>query len=110
MRKVQVILLDDIDGGEAERTVQFGLEGASYEIDLSAANAEKLAKALAPYIEKATKVSSVRAATSRGRRTAAGGRSSRASEIRTWAKDQGIEVPDRGRVPNEVIEQYEAAH
>ena len=110
MRKVQVILLDDIDGSEAERTVQFSLDGTSYEIDLNAANAAKLEKVLAPYIEKATKVSSARGAATRGRRTATGRSRSRAAEVRAWAKDQGIAVPDRGRVPNEVLEQYEAAH
>lgn len=111
MRKVQVILIDDIDGSEAERTVQFSLDGSSYEIDLNAENVNKLEQALAPFVEKATKVSSARAAGNRAtRRTATGGNRSKASEVRAWAKGQGIVVPDRGRVPNDVLEQYEAAH
>lgn len=109
MRKVQVILIDDIDGTDADRTVQFALDGTSYEIDLNKENAAKLEKALAPFIDKATKVSSARAAGGRATRRTASGRS-KAAEVRAWAKEQGISVPDRGRVPNEVLEQYEAAH
>lgn len=108
MRKIQVILLDDIDGSSAERTVQFAVDGASYEIDLSEANIAKFEKALAPFVEKATKVGSRSGGRGRGRGTAAG--KSKASEVRSWAKDQGIDVPDRGRVPNDIIEKYEAAH
>lgn len=108
MRKVQVILIDDIDGTDADRTVQFSFDGTSYEIDLSNDNAAKLEKALAPFVEKATKVSSARAAGSRAKRTASG--RSKAAEVRAWAKEQGIPVPDRGRVPNDILEQYEAAH
>lgn len=108
MRKVQVILIDDIDGSGADRTVQFGFDGTHYEIDLSDANVAKLEEALAPFIEKATKVSSARAAGGRARRTASG--RSKAAEVRAWAKEQGIAVPDRGRVPNDILEQYEAAH
>lgn len=112
MRKIQVILLDDIDGSEAERTVQFALEGATYEIDLSQENITKLEQALEPFISKATKVATSRGGRSRGRGngTGGGGGRSKAAEVRAWAKDQGIEVPDRGRVPNSVIEQYERAN
>lgn len=109
MRKIQVILLDDIDGSSAERTVQFAVDGASYEIDLSEANIARFDEALAPFIEKATKVGSRSGGRARGRGSAGAGRS-KAAEIRVWAKEQGIAVPDRGRVPNDIIEQYEAAH
>lgn len=109
MRKIQVILLDDIDGSDAERTVQFAVDGASYEIDLSKANIAKFEDALAPFIEKATKVGS--RSSGRGRsRGAAGGRTSKAAEVRVWARAQGIDVPDRGRVPNDILEKYDAAH
>lgn len=108
MRKVQVILIDDIDGTDADRSVQFSLDGSSYEIDLSKENAAKFEKALAPYIEKATKIPAARAAGARAKRTASG--RSKAAEVRAWAKEQGIAVPDRGRVPNDILEQYDAAH
>lgn len=107
MRKIQVILLDDIDGSDAERTVQFALDGATYEIDLSQENIGKLEQALEPFIEKATRVATARGGRSRGRSTSGGGGRSKAAEVRAWAKEQGIEVPDRGRVPNHIIEQYE---
>lgn len=106
MRKTQIILIDDVDGSPADRTIQFSLNGSAFEIDLSEANAQRLEKAMAPFVEKASKVTR---AASKGKRPAAGGRSFSQS-VRLWAKEQGITVPDRGRVPNEVIDQYNAAH
>lgn len=106
MRKTIVTLLDDIDGTEADRTIQFGLDGTTYEIDLNETNAKKLETALAPFVEKATRVPG-RRSTGQTRTTA--GRSF-SQNVRAWAKDQGITVPDRGRVPNTVVEQYKAAH
>ena len=110
-QKIQVILVDDIDGGEAEETVSFALDGVSYEIDLSAKNSKKMRDALAPYIAEARKASSGR------RRSAAGGSSRRrssgagsASAIRAWARENGYEVSERGRVSEEVRSAYEAAH
>ena len=93
MRQVQIILIDDIDGSEADRTVQFSLNGNNYEIDLSDDNAAKLEKALEPFITKATKLPG---RTSKGRRNSTGG--SRSRDIRAWAKKEGIDVPDRGRI------------
>ena len=102
------MLVDDLDGGEAEGTVRFGLDGAEYEIDLSAEHAEALRAALAPFIGAA------RRSPAAGRRPARGGRRAGASgldttEVREWARAQGIEVKDRGRVPAEVIARFKEA-
>jgi len=107
-QKIQVLLVDDLDGGEAEGTVRFGLDGAEYEIDLSAEHAEALRAALAPFIGAA------RRSPAAGRRPARGGRRAGASgldttEVREWARAQGIEVKDRGRVPAEVIARFKEA-
>jgi Lsr2 len=85
--------------------VRFGLGGAEYEIDLSKKNARAFRKQLAPFIEHARKT--VRGQRRRPGRTAAG--RERSSDIRAWAKGQGIAVSDRGRIPASVVEQYEAA-
>jgi len=103
--KITVALEDDLDGGPAAETVQFGIGGTTYEIDLNKKNAKAFRKQLAPYIEHARKAG-------RGqRRRSARSRSSRQSsgDIRAWAKGQGIAVSDRGRIPATVVEQYEAA-
>jgi Lsr2 len=104
-QKITVALEDDLDGGPADETVRFGLGGSEYEIDLSAKNARAFRKQLAPFIEHARKAG-------RGqRRRSARTRSSRehSGDIRAWAKEQGITVSDRGRIPASVVEQYEAA-
>jgi hypothetical protein len=111
-QKVQVLLVDDLDGGEADETVTFALDGVAYEIDLTHGNAGKLRELLAPYTEKGRKQSG-RGAAARGR----GGRAVRpvggaqdTAKIRAWAKEHGYEVNDRGRVPGNVREAYEKAH
>ena len=107
-QKVQILLEDDIDGGEATETVSFGLDGTSYEIDLHEKNAQTLRDALAVYVGHARKASS---GSGRGRRSSAssdGGTSAR--EMREWARANGIAVTERGRVSVEVREAYAAAH
>ena len=104
-QKVTVALEDDLDGGPADETVRFGLGGAEYEIDLSKKNAAAFRRQLAPFIEHARKAG-------RGQRRRPGRTASsreRSGGIRAWAKDQGIAVSDRGRIPASVVEQYEAA-
>ena len=111
-QKVQVLLVDDLDGGEATETVSFSLDGTSYEIDLSGKNAEELRDAFAKYVGSARKAS--RSGGSTGGRTASSGRSrgstamdrDQAAAIRSWAKKQGLKVSDRGRIPASIIEQY----
>jgi Lsr2 len=102
--RVITTLVDDTDGSEAAETVQFGLDGTMWEIDLSAGNAGKLRADLAGYVSKARKV---------------GGRTRRAStgtpslidnkSVRKWAEANGIELSKRGRIPADIISQYQAA-
>ena len=93
---------------EAEGTVRFGLDGTEYEIDLNAGHAQALREALARYIRAARRAGGgARRPARGGRRAAAGGVNN--SEIREWAKGQGIEVKDRGRVPAEVVARFNAA-
>jgi hypothetical protein len=108
-REVQIKLVDDLDGGTAAETVSFGLDGTSYEIDLSKRNASKLRSALDPYVAGGRKVTPARRGRARGRTAARAGGPS-AAEIRDWARENGWEVSDRGRVPAEVREAYDAAH
>jgi hypothetical protein len=107
-QKVEVLLVDDIDGGEADETVSFSLDGTSYEIDLSKKNAAKLRDGLEPFVAGARRARRTAGKPARGTRTA--GSRERSAEIREWAKNQGIKVNERGRIPANVIEKYEAAH
>jgi Lsr2 len=110
-QKVQVILVDDVDGGEAEESVSFALDGVSYEIDLSAANAESLRDALAHWVGHARKISG-RASRGRpaGRSKVVSSSKADTAEKRAWGRENGFAVSDRGRVSAEVIAAFEAAH
>lgn len=106
-QKVQVFLTDDLEDGEVEatETVSFALDGQSYEIDLCDENAVKLREAFAVYVgaaRRATRNSSPKAP----RQTRLG---PDPREVREWAQKQGIGVPERGRLPKDVTEKYEAA-
>ncbi|MEI7055114.1 Lsr2 family protein [Nocardioides sp. CCNWLW239] len=105
-KKVQIILEDDIDGSEAAETVSFALDGTSYEIDLSDANAAKLRDSLALFIGHAQKVSGRRA----GAKKAAASGGATPKVMREWGKANGYSVPDRGRIPADVRAAFEAAH
>jgi nucleoid-associated protein Lsr2 len=104
-QKVTVVLEDDLTGGPAEQTVRFAFDGTDYEIDLNAKNAATFGKQLAPYIEHARKAG--RAPARRPGRTAAGRQ--RSGDVRAWAKEHGLAVSERGRIPASVVEQYQAA-
>ena len=106
-QKIQVLLVDDLDGGEAEGTVRFGLDGVEYEIDLSAEHAEALRRALAPFVGAARRSKATGRAGRGGRRAGAGGLDT--TEVREWARVQGIEVKDRGRIPAEVVARFKEA-
>ena len=111
-QKVTVQLVDDLDGGAAEETVSFSLDGIAYEIDLSAANASALREAFARYVGHARKVGS-RAAAGRSTGRATGrrrGGDTRTAEIREWARANGHAVNERGRIPGAVLAAYEKAH
>jgi hypothetical protein len=107
-QRVQVLLIDDVDGSEGAETVSFSLDGVNYEIDLSQKNAAKLRNEFATWVGNARRV---------GRGQAGSGRSSRRSRsssdtvaIRAWAKENGYKVSERGRISREVMEAYAAAH
>jgi hypothetical protein len=107
-QRVNIVLVDDIDGGDADETVTFGLDGTTYEIDLSSANAAKLRDVLAPYVGHARKVGGSRRS---GRKATASSDGPSAKEVRAWARENGWkDLGDRGRVPAEVREAYDAAH
>ena len=110
-QKVQVLLVDDLDGGEASETVTFALDGNNYEIDLSGKNASEMRDSFAKYVGAARKAGRS-TGSSGGRSGRRGGGSStsmdrvQAAAIRAWAKKQGLKVSDRGRIPATIIEQY----
>lgn len=107
-QRVEVLLTDDLDGKELAagkgETVQFALDGVSYEIDLSSRNATALRKAFAPYVEAGR-----RQRTSRNTRTTRIQIGADAKTVKEWARANGHEVSDRGRVSNEVRAAFEAA-
>jgi hypothetical protein len=105
-QKVQTLYIDDIDGSEAEGTVRFGLDGTDYEIDLSAAHSQALRAALQAYIVHARKVGGTRR-TGRGGRRGASAVDTHA--VRAWARDQGIDIKERGRVPADIVARYRQA-
>ena len=111
-QKVTVSLIDDLDGDKADETVEFGLDGKNYEIDLSTGNADKLRDALADYVASARRPG--------GRRRSGGGAAAAVAAanrrpavdreqnqaIRDWARKRGMKVSDRGRIPADVLESY----
>ena len=105
-QQIQTLFIDDIDGGPAEGTVRFGLDGTDYEIDLSTEHSEELHKVLAGYVTHARKAAGMARRGSRGGR-GAGPLDTR--KVREWAKAEGFDIKERGRVPAEVIEKYKAA-
>jgi hypothetical protein len=104
-QKITVTLEDDLDGGPAVETMCFGLDGSEYEIDLSKKNADHLRKMLTPFIDHGRRATGGQAR--RGARPAS--TRQRSADIRAWAKEHGISVNERGRIPANVVEQYEAA-
>lgn len=105
-KKVQVILVDDLDGSSpADETVEFALDGVTYQIDLTSANAQRLRDDLAPWVGHADRTGgrkSTRKAVGKARRDN--------SEVREWARQNGYEVSDRGRISSEIQEAYDKAH
>jgi hypothetical protein len=106
-QKIQTLFIDDLDGSEAEGTVRFGLDGAEYEIDLNTKHADALRAVLSQYVAAARRSAGARKPARSGRR--ASGNTLNSTEVRDWARSQGIEVKDRGRVPAELIVKFKAA-
>ncbi|MGW1673304.1 histone-like nucleoid-structuring protein Lsr2 [Streptomyces sp. NPDC002324] len=111
-QKVQVLLLDDLTGGDADETVTFALDGKTYEIDLNDKNAAKLRKFLAPYAEAGRKVKGTASAGSRGKapKPVRSESEPSAETYRKWAASNGFTVSNRGRVPQSIKDAYAAAN
>ncbi len=109
-QRVHIILEDDLDGGNADETVKFGLDGASYEIDLSTNNAASLRDVLAQYVASARRGSGNRGSRRSPRGRSGGGDANNASQMRDWAREHGYTVSDRGRVSADIKAAYDAAH
>ncbi len=104
VQRVHIVLEDDIDGGDASETLLFGLDGIGYEIDLSDKNAAKLRDSLAKF------VASARRTTPRSRRASRRGAAGpTTAQVRDWARANGYEVSDRGRISAEIRSAYESA-
>ncbi|MFD8384871.1 Lsr2 family protein [Streptomyces sp. NPDC059679] len=108
VQKIVTLFSDDLTGTESDEvsTHRFSLNGVNYEIDLTPENYDKLDDALRPFIESGRKVGRTKE-TGRARRGAVDGPS--AEEVRAWARENGYEVNDRGRVPKEVRDAFEAS-
>ena len=107
-QKVTVVLEDDLTGGPAEQTIRFAFEGTDYEIDLNTEHAQALRDALARYVSAGRRAAGgTRRPARSGRKASANGVN--ATEVREWAKEQGIDVKDRGRVPAELVVKFKAA-
>ena len=120
-QRTVVTLIDDLDESEADQTVEFGIDGTTYEIELSDTNAKNLRDALADYVANARRTAGRRSSGRRAARAAApttpraaSGSSSADREqnraIREWARGQGYEVSERGRIPSSVTEAYHQQH
>jgi hypothetical protein len=107
-QKVITLLTDDLDGTEASQTVLFALDGKSYEIDLNDDNNAKLREALAPYLGAGRKVGGGRLPSVR--RIGSTGPTRDLAAVRQWARDNGHDVNDRGRVPASILEAFDKAH
>ena len=104
-QKTEILYIDDIDGSPADGTIRFALDGTAYEIDLNKKHADQLAKVIRPYVDAARKVPS-------SRQSAHGARPARhnQSDVRAWARAQGLQVSNRGRLPANLLARYESEH
>ena len=100
-QQVTITLTDDLNGAKADETLRFGVEGVEYEIDLTTANAAKFRSAVATYVEKSRRVG--RSTGKAGKRTTVG---PDAKVVRAWAESKKIDIPARGRIPSNILEQY----
>jgi hypothetical protein len=108
-QRTEIVFTDDLDGGPADETVRFGIDGTQYEIDLSKAHAGELRSALEPFVASARRVTA--AGGGGGSRRAsrpAARRGPNPSDVRAWARSEGIEVKDKGRVPAELVVKFQA--
>ena len=110
-QKITTLFIDDIDGGQAAGTVRFALDGTEYEIDLNDKHSEELRSALGKYVTHARKVGggARRAGRVAGRASRGAGSTLNTTEIRNWARENGFDIKDRGRVPADLVAKYQAA-
>lgn len=112
-QKVTVQLVDDLDGGEASSTVEFSLDGVDYTIDLSEDNQAELRGALESFVSAARRIGGRKKQARPGKKTVAAAPTAKDRErnqaIREWAREQGMQVSDRGRIPAEIVEAYDNA-
>ena len=104
-QRIQTLFIDDIDGGAADGTVRFGLDGTDYEIDLSGKHTDELREALGKYIAHSRKVGGTARRSSRSRRDAP---DVDTAKVREWARENGYDIKDRGRVPADLVAKYQA--
>lgn len=109
-QRVQVILVDDVDGGDATETIEFALDGVNYEIDLNDENATKLREDLATWIGQARRSGGRRQTRRRSGGSAPSGRGEDLAKMREWGRENGYKVSSRGRVSQELQDAYAAAH
>lgn len=115
-QRVQVQLVDDLNGEEAQETVRFGIDGTAYEIDLTTNNAEALRTALAEYVGRGRKAKAGRKGQggqqASSNSSASSGRAKRedTQQIRQWAQDNGYNPSSRGRITQSIIDAYTEAH
>lgn len=115
-KKTQVVLIDDIDGSQAEGTVKFGLDGEAFEIDLSLPHQKELRDSLEKFREAGTRLGRYSVGEPRGRRSLSPRTPrlptdrQRNDKIRAWANEQGKQVSPRGRIPQAIIAEYEQNH
>jgi Lsr2 len=105
-QRIQTLFIDDLDGGAADGTVRFSLDGAEYEIDLSGEHSDELRSALGKYIQHSRKVGGAARRSPRGR---GGAPAVDTVKVREWARENGFEIKDRGRVPADLVAKYQAA-
>ncbi len=109
-QRVQVLLVDDIDNSDADETVTFALDGVTYEIDLNATNAAKLRDELATWVGHARRSGGRKASGRSGSGSGSGARRKDVSAVREWARQNGHDVSERGRIPAAVQEAYDKAN
>lgn len=110
-QKITTLFIDDIDGGAVQGTVRFALDGSEYEIDLNAKHSEELRSALGKYVTHARKIGGAarRGGRGAGRAGRGAGPALNTTEIRNWARENGYDIKDRGRVPADLVAKYQAA-
>ena len=108
-QKTVVELVDDLDGGKADETVAFALDGVDFLIDLSAENAARLRESLAEFVGHARKTGGKRGKTA-GRKAVQTADKPDNQAIREWARSQGETIAERGRIPAALVMRFQEAH